>query len=89
MQLPVRPHERNLPSGECDLLIAHQDEVEQQLAYLFARRDPTRIGNEYLVIGTLDRADWRRGMKTPLSIQQMVERLHDFEQVVRFERAFG
>ena len=67
----------------------HQDEVEQQLAYLFARRDPTRIGNEYLVIGTLDRADWRRGMKTPLSIQQMVDLLHDFKQVVRFEPAIG
>ncbi len=73
----------------CDLLIAHQHEIEAQLALLFARRDPSLIGNDYLVIGTQDRADWRRGMKTPLTIQEMLESLHDFEEVVRFELAYG
>ncbi len=40
----------------CDLLIAHKDEIEQQLSLLFARHDFTLIGNDYLVIGTQDRA---------------------------------
>jgi hypothetical protein len=73
----------------CDLLIAHQDEVEQQLALLFARHDPAMIGNDYLVIGTQDRADWRRGTTTPLTIQEMLDSLHDFEEVLRFEPAYG
>ena len=73
----------------CDLLIAHQDEVEQQLALLFARHDPALIGNDYLVIGTQDRADWRRGTTTPLTIQEMLDSLHDFEEVLRFEPAYG
>ena len=30
----------------CDLLIAHQDEIEQQLALLFARHDPALMGND-------------------------------------------
>lgn len=72
----------------CDLLIAHKNEIEQQLAWLFASRDPTLIGNDYLVIGTQDRADWRRGMKTPLTIQEMLHSLHDFEEVLRFEPAY-
>ena len=73
----------------CDLLIAHQHEIEAQLALLFARLDPSLIGNDYLVIGTQDRADWRRGMKTPLTIQEMLDSLHDFTEVLRFEPAFG
>ena len=73
----------------CNLLIAHQDEIEQQLTLLFTQRDPTLIGNTYLVIGTQDRADWRRGMKTPVTLPEMLESLHDFEEVVHFELTFG
>ena len=72
----------------CDLLIAHKNEIEQQLALLFTRHNPALMGNDYLVIGTQDRADWRRGMKTPLTIQEMLDSLHDFEEVLRFEPAY-
>ena len=72
----------------CNLLIAHQHEVEQQLALLFARHDPALVGSDYLVVGTQDRADWRRGVQTPLTIQEMLESLHDFDEVVRFEAAY-
>src|SRR5215469_11145943 len=50
----------------CELLIAHQDEVEAQLVAIFAERQPEMIGNEYLVIGTLERSDWKRGTKEAL-----------------------
>jgi hypothetical protein len=72
----------------CDLLIAHKHEIEQQLEWLFTSRDPSLIGNNYLVIGTQDRADWRRGMKIPLTIEEMLDSLHDFEEVIRFEPAY-
>lgn len=72
----------------CDLLIAHKDEIEQQLTLLFTQRDPSLIGNDYLVVGTQDRTDWRRGMKTPLTIQEMLDSLHDFAEVLRFEPAY-
>jgi hypothetical protein len=73
----------------CDLLIAHQDELEAQLAASFAARNPELIGNDYRVIGTLDRPDWRRGTKTPLPIQETVALLHDFTAVLRFELVGG
>ncbi|MBI4321453.1 MAG: hypothetical protein HY675_23415 [Chloroflexi bacterium] len=73
----------------CDLLIAHQDELEALLTALFAKHNPEVIGNEYLVIGTLDRPDWQRGGQSPMPIREMVEHLHDFKEVVRFEITGG
>jgi hypothetical protein len=71
----------------CDLLIAHQDELEASLAAFFGQHQPEIVGNDYLVVGTADRADWLRGRRTPLSIQEALLSLHDFAEVVRFEPA--
>jgi hypothetical protein len=71
----------------CELVIAHQDELEQQLAYLFSQRDPEVIGNPYIVVGTVDRADWQGGRRTNPTPLEMFERLHDFKRVLTFERA--
>ena len=72
----------------CDLLIAHQDQVEEQLALYVASSRPEITGNDYLLMGTLDRPEWRKGMQDPLSMQEMVEHLHDFKEVVTFQRAY-
>lgn len=72
---------------DCDLLIAHRDEVEAQLAALFEGRNPELIGNDYLVIGTLDPEVWARGRQTPLTIPEMMDNLHDFEAVLRIQPA--
>ena len=66
---------------DCDLLIAHQDELEAQLQALFAERDPSVIGNDYLVMGTVERQAWRESMKQPKSIQEMLEHFHIFKEV--------
>ena len=50
----------------CDLLIAHQDEVEGILAALFSERQPEVIGNDYLVIGTVDRPEWKQRLYLPV-----------------------
>jgi hypothetical protein len=64
----------------CDILIAHQDELEAQLAVLFEERDPALIGNEYMVLGTVERQAWREGIKQPKGIADMLEHLHDFKE---------
>ncbi|MFQ5854669.1 MAG: hypothetical protein ACE5LU_03355 [Anaerolineae bacterium] len=66
---------------DCDLLLVHQDELEELLAGLFAEIDPSIIGNDYLVIGTVERPAWREGVKQPKSIPEMLEHLHDFKEV--------
>lgn len=66
---------------DCDLLLVHQDELEELLAGLFAEIDPTTIGNDYLVLGTVEREVWQANMKQPKSIPEMMEHLHDFKDV--------
>jgi hypothetical protein len=66
---------------DCDLLIVHQDELEAQLLALFEEHNPDVIGNDYLVIGTVERRAWREGMKQPKAIPQMLKHLHDFKEV--------
>jgi tetratricopeptide (TPR) repeat protein len=73
----------------CDLLIVHKDELEKRLATTFMKHDPEVIGNDYLIIGTLDRAQLNRARQKPSSFEQVVEYLHDFKEVVRFERVSG
>jgi len=72
----------------CDLLIAHQDEVEAQLVVFFTQHDPARIGNAYLGLGTQERTAWRQGMKTAQAFQEMLESLHDFKEVLKFELTY-
>ena len=36
-----------------------------------------------------DRPDWQQSVQSPMPIQEMVERLHDFKAVVRFELVGG
>ncbi len=84
---PVAIHKNCRYCPACDLLITHQDEVEQQLSALFANCAPELIGNDYLVLGTLDRDIWKRGVAEPLAIQEMVEQLHDFVEVLELRRA--
>jgi hypothetical protein len=64
----------------CDILIVHKDELEQQLAYSFQKRAPEHIGNDYLILGTLDVADWKRGMAKPVPLKEMLDRHHPFKE---------
>ena len=69
----------------CELLIAHQDDIECQLTAMFAERASEVVGNDFLVVGTLDRPDWQRGRKIPLTNREMLASLHDFGEVVEFK----
>jgi hypothetical protein len=73
----------------CDLLIAHQNDVEHFLACCFSEQKPEVVGNDYLVIGTLDRPVWKRGTQQQLTPQEMLEELHDFKEVVTFKLEWG
>src|SRR6266487_1892497 len=69
--------------AHCDLLIAHRDQLESTLAASLSR---VAVGSqEYLVLGTMDRAAWRRGTRTPPAVADALEHVHDFAQALRFE----
>jgi hypothetical protein len=65
----------------CDLLVAHQDEVENLLANVLDNIAPDAVGNDYIVLGTVERDFWRQGMKTPHHAAELPDHLHDFIEV--------
>jgi hypothetical protein len=69
----------------CDLLIAHQDEIEDIMARAFTEFNPEVVGNAYLVIGTVERATWKRTMQSQLLVEVTLDALHDFKEVVSFK----
>lgn len=46
----------------CELLIAHRHELEAELAHSLTEIAPEVVGNEYLVLGTMDKRAWRQGL---------------------------
>jgi hypothetical protein len=75
--------------SHCDLLIAHRDELDNLITKTFPVLDPDTISNQYLVVGAVDRTDWKRIEQNKLSVQETIEALHDFREVVIFKPAGG
>src|SRR5436309_1079606 len=73
----------------CELLIAHQDEIEAQLTGYFGQHNPEVVGNEYLVLGTVDRPAWQQGTQAPVGLKDMLEQAHDFKKILEFELTGG
>ena len=68
--------------ANCQFIIVHQDELEQELAIIFESRDPAVVGNEYMALGTVDKKAWQRGLEGETSdISDMFDYIADFEQV--------
>lgn len=65
---------------ECEILIVHQDELEQTLTLTYQKHNPEIIGNEYLVLGTLEPSSWRKREKEPIGFGNVKEHVHDFKE---------
>ncbi len=65
----------------CELIVVHQDELEHELTVALETRDPSAIGQEYAVLGTIDRKVWRRGLKgeSPTT-GEILDYVADFEK---------
>lgn len=64
---------------KCDLLIAHKHEIEHHLFVTFSQIDPQMIGNPYLIMGTVEKKVWRKGLTEPRTPRELIERLSKFE----------
>lgn len=71
----------------CDLLIAKQADLESLLAYTVERIDPRLVGNDYLVMGTIEKADNRQVKAGDKSATWVIDRLKVFREVLKFELA--
>jgi hypothetical protein len=68
----------------CDVLILHKNVVEDLLVRTFEWQNPEIIGNDYLIIGTVEPAFWRKH-KGKATAGPTFDNLHDFERVVIYE----
>ena len=72
--------------SRCELIMAHQDELEAQLAYSFSQIAPAVIGNEYLVLGTIDKKVWQQGLTDGSgTLSEMLQRVADFKRVLKLQ----
>jgi len=69
----------------CDLIIARKNEIESLMAERISRERSELLGNDYLVIGTLDRKDWVEGHKGGATPHDLVNRMYVFEDVFSFQ----
>src|SRR5579863_363777 len=64
----------------CDLMILHKDKLENLLVIAFEQHRPDMIGNEYLVMGTVERTFWLRTLKEPVEPKTTLANLHVFKK---------
>lgn len=64
----------------CDLLIAGKHAIERLLAGMFGQYDPEAVGNEYLIIGTVEKTAWREGLRQPKAVAEMLPHASDFAE---------
>ena len=69
----------------CDLLIVKQEELESLMVYAVEQRDPALVGNDYLLVGTLDKADGRRVQRNESNAGEVVDVTNVFRAQVKFE----
>ncbi len=59
----------------CDLVIIKQQELEKLLYAICEQYIPDNIGNDYFLIGTMDREEWRKAQLTKCSSKRAIEEL--------------
>ncbi|MDF5725586.1 MAG: hypothetical protein PUP91_35095 [Rhizonema sp. PD37] len=55
------------------------------MAISFSQSNHKIIGNNYLVMGTVDKKDWKEGNQNSLSPSEILERIYVFKDVWNFD----
>ncbi len=70
---------------KCELIVAHQQELETQLVIVFSRVDPTVIGNNYLVLGTVEMKYWKKGLTETSTTAETMAHTAEFKNHYQIE----
>ena len=66
----------------CEIIIAHTDELEDELVGVFERLAPEVIGRPYLVLGTVDKKRWKESLNQPgIGLRESLEYIAQFKKV--------
>ena len=73
----------------CDTLIGRKDEIEHHLTELFSKINPEIIGNNYLLIGTVEKKAWLENLSQPKPFTEMCQHVHDFKHYEELRMTMG
>ena len=68
----------------CEMLIAHEFELNAELQEVAARSD---ADGEYVVLGTIGSGTWRAGIRERISIEQVKHDMADFKAYMKVDVA--
>jgi MinD superfamily P-loop ATPase len=72
--------------AKCELIVVHQNELEAELAYKFETLKPEAIGNDYLVLGTVEKKFWQQQLiQANTSLEELLKHTADFKKYLDFE----
>lgn len=69
----------------CELIIAKKQEIESLMAMQFLQVNPEIVGNDYLIMGTLESKDWKAMNKGTLPPDQVMKQMLIFREEWSFE----
>jgi hypothetical protein len=69
----------------CDLIIVKKEDLERLLCAIYETRFPEIIGNEYLVMGTMERKDWKKSMQGTMDAKEAMDYVVLFKDIWSFE----
>ena len=70
----------------CELIVLHQDELEAELVGTFERVAPDVIGNQYLVLGTVEKKWWKEGLdRVRDQPREALEHLAEFKKELELD----
>lgn len=76
--------------SHCKLIMAHKDELDEELARGMTKVASEAVGRDYTVLGTLDRNIWKRGLEGEAPpIGKILENAAQFRGVMRLEVSPG
>lgn len=71
--------------ANCDLIIAKKQEIESLMAFGFNSTNPQIVGNDYLVMGTIDRKDWQANNQDSVPPSEIIKGMFIFQDEWNFE----
>lgn len=72
--------------AKCELIVVHQDELEDELAYKFETLMPEALGNDYFIIGTVDKKFWKKNLAgEETDFNELLKNTADIKKYLDFE----
>jgi hypothetical protein len=65
----------------CDLIIVKEEGLKQLMVASIDQVRPAIVGNDYLVMGTVERKDWRESNQKQMEPTEIIKRMYVFKDV--------